>query len=164
MSIRAAAVHDLPRIKQIAAAAQMFTAEEVEFFDEMFAGALDGSLEDHQWLVMTYDAMDTVVAGANYAPEPFSDRVWNLYFIAVDPAYQSHGVGRSLVSFIEEDLRAKGEETARVLLVDTSSTDQYARTRAFYAARGFVEEARTPRQFYGPGDDKVTFWKLLPAD
>ena len=29
MSIRAAAVHDLPRIKQIAAAAQMFTAEEV---------------------------------------------------------------------------------------------------------------------------------------
>ena len=36
----------------------------------------------------------------------------------------------------------------------------YARTRAFYRHHGFDEEARI-RQFYGPDDDKVVFWKSL---
>ena len=93
---------------------------------------------------MTYDAMDTVVAGATTRRSRVSDRLWNLYFIAVDPAYQSHGVGRSLVSFIEEDLRAEAKRRLGCCWLSTSSTDQYARTRACYAARGFVEEARTP--------------------
>lgn len=31
---------------------------------------------------------------------------------------------------------------------------------AFYTRRGFVEEARI-RDFYGPGDHRVTFWKDL---
>ncbi|MCR9163896.1 MAG: hypothetical protein ACE37F_22405 [Nannocystaceae bacterium] len=51
---------------------------------------------------------------------------------------------------------------ARTLIVETSSTEQYASTRAFYASRGFAEEARI-RQFYGPTDDKVVAW-LTPID
>ena len=54
----------------------------------------------------------------------------------------------------------KGEVEARVLLVETSSTDQYEATRAFYEARGFDREALI-REFYGPGDDKVVFWKAM---
>ena len=55
-----------------------------------------------------------------------------------------------------------GEKEARTLIVDTSSLDEYQQARAFYAARGFVEEARV-RDFYGPSDHKVTFWKRLNA-
>ena len=44
----------------------------------------------------------------------------------------------------------------------TGRTDGYADARAFYLGRGFVEEA-TIRDFYGPGDNKVTFWKSLAA-
>lgn len=55
-----------------------------------------------------------------------------------------------------------GGSRARVLLVETSSTEQYHRARAFYLARGFDEEARV-RDFYGPGDDRVVFWKSLTA-
>lgn len=53
-----------------------------------------------------------------------------------------------------------GEEAARTLIVDTSSLDAYEQARAFYTRRGFVQEARI-RDFYGPGDDKVTFWKQI---
>ena len=60
-------------------------------------------------------------------------------------------------------LRGLGPETAQVLLVETSSTGQFARTRELYPQRGFVEEARI-RRYYGPGDDKVVFWKSLTAD
>lgn len=60
----------------------------------------------------------------------------------------------------EAELRAKGEAEARVIIVETSSTDQYTRTRQFYAGIGYDEEARI-RQFYGPEDHKVVFWKSL---
>jgi hypothetical protein len=47
-----------------------------------------------------------------------------------------------------------------VLIVETSSTDQYARTRDFYRQHDYDEEA-TIREFYGPDDHKVVFWKSL---
>lgn len=82
-TIRAATENDLVAIKRIAVAAEMFSIEEVEFFDEMFGGWLDDTLEGHHWLV-TVGENSTVVGAANDAPEPFADRMWNLYFIAVE--------------------------------------------------------------------------------
>ena len=34
-----------------------------------------------------------MIGAACHAPEPFSDRMWNLYFISVTPA-RPHGVGQ----------------------------------------------------------------------
>jgi|GEM_PF-3884579 len=67
----------------------MFGPDDVGFFDEMITGFLDGTMDDNQWLVVEHDS--TVVAGAYYAPEPFSDRTWNLYFVAVAPTRHGHG-------------------------------------------------------------------------
>ena len=64
------------------------------------------------------------------------------------------------IQWVERTLRQLGDEHARVLIVETSSTDPYAQARAFYAKYGFEEEARI-REFYGPGDHKVVFWKSL---
>jgi ribosomal protein S18 acetylase RimI-like enzyme len=124
----------------------------------MITGFLDGMMEDNYWLVVEHET--TVVAAAYFAPEPFSDRVWNLYFIAVAPRQQGHGTGGALLDHIEEQLRARGRDAARILLIETSSRDEYAATRAFYRRHNYDEEARI-RGFYGPGDDKVVFWKSL---
>ena len=67
-----------------------------------------------------------------------------------------------VIAYIPVQLRERGPDAAQVLIVETSSTDQYARTREFYPKRGFVEEARI-RRFYGPDDDKVVFWKSLTS-
>lgn len=160
-SIRIPTPIDVEPIKQIAVAAKMFSVEEVGFFDEMLSGFFDGSLAEHRWLVVD-DSRGRVIAAANYAPEPFADLMWNLYFIAVAPEAQGQGLGGSLIERVEQDLRDRGDDVARVLIVETSSTDQYARTRTFYRAHGYDEEARI-RQFYGPEDDKVVFWKSLVA-
>jgi len=160
-AIRTAIPADLERIKAIAVASEMFTVEEVGFFDEILAGFFDRSMQGHQWLVA--EDHSGIVAAAHYAPEPFSDRMWNLYFIAVDPGTQGKGIGALIESHVEDTLRSLGEAEARVLIVETSSTQQYARTRDFYAKIGFDEEAQI-RQFYGPGDDKIVFWKSLVAN
>ena len=157
-AIRPARAGDIDSIKQIAVDTHMFGPDDVGFFDEMINGFLDGTLNDNHWLVVEHRSR--VVAAAYYAPEPFADRMWNLYFISVAPDHQGHGTGGRLLDHVEQQLRASGGDIARVLVVETSSTDQYARTRDFYLQHGYDEEARI-RQFYGPHDDKVVFWKSL---
>jgi ribosomal protein S18 acetylase RimI-like enzyme len=137
----------------------MFAVDEIDGLVDAFRGAVAGELDGHQWFVAT-DQDDHVVAAAYVAPEPFADRLWNLYFIAVHPSQHGAGIGTALIEHVTDLLRARGEGEARVLLVETSSTDQYEATRAFYDARGFDREARI-RDFYGPGDHKVVFWKSL---
>ncbi len=159
-NVRAAAPGDAPTIKHLAVINEMFGADEIdEFFDPMLAGFFDGSLADDQWLVAC-DTDGEIAAAAYVAPEPFSDRMWNLYFIATDPDRHGTGVGSTLLETVRQRLRDAGEGVARTLIVDTSSTGDYEQARGFYDARGFVEEARI-RDFYGPGDDKVTFWTSL---
>ena len=38
--------------------------------------------------------------------------------------------------------------------------ETFLATRAFYRRNGYDEEARI-RDFYGPGEDKIVFWKAL---
>lgn len=161
MTIRPAEPIDIPAIRTIAIDAKMFDVDGAAFVDDVVSGILDGSLHDHHFVVN--EAADgTVIAAAYFAPEPFSDRMWNLYFIAVHPSTQGNGIGGTLLEHVEHHLREAGPNTAQVLIVEMSSTDQYARTREFYPKQGYVEEARI-RRFYGPDDDKVVFWKLLAA-
>jgi len=62
-----------------------------------------------------------------------------------------------MVEFVEAALRHAG---ARILIIETSGVGSFAATRAFYGKLGYHEEARI-RGFYGPGDDKVIFWKEI---
>jgi len=80
----------------------------------------------------------------------------------VDKDHHGTGIGSRIVNEVELRLRDLGPGQARVLLIETSSTEQYVNTRAFYVARGYAQEA-TIRDYYGPGDHKVIFWKQLQA-
>lgn len=159
--IRPATSGDEVAMTELAVANDMFGTDEVGDLAAIFRSAVGGELEDHQWW-MSVRPDGSVVAAAYVAPEPFADRVWNLYFIAVSPTAHGAGAGTQLIDHVEHQLRSAGEDAARVLIVETSSTEQYVGARAFYLARGFDEEARI-RDFYGPGDDKVVFWKALTA-
>ncbi len=157
--IRPAEANDERAVADLAVANSMFAEDELDEFKNMYGGAVAGDLEGHRWFVAT-DQQGGVVGAAYLAPEPFADRLWNLYFLAVHPDQHGRGTGSALIAHVESLLRDAGETTARVLIVETSSTDQYTATRAFYLARGFDQEAQI-RDFYGPGDHKVVFWKSL---
>lgn len=160
--IRSAVPSDEVAVLDLALVNEMFAPDELGGVAEAFRGAVAGDHDGHQWYIAAAVTDGEVIGAAYVAPEPFADRLWNLYFLAVHPSAHGQGAGTALVGRVEQVLRKAGEARARVLLVETSSTAQYAATRAFYLARGFDEEAQI-RDFYGPGDDKVVFWKALTS-
>jgi ribosomal protein S18 acetylase RimI-like enzyme len=128
------------------------------FPPEMLAGMAESYLSrqmPHHWLIAS---LDGAVVGFAYAePERMAEGTFNLLAIAVEPDLQGRGIGKKLVSRLEQQLR---EGSGRVLIVETSSLDHYAATRAFYADQSFAKEAQI-RSFYAEGEDKIVSWKHL---
>jgi ribosomal protein S18 acetylase RimI-like enzyme len=88
-----------------------------------------------------------------FGATPMTDGVFDLYWIAVDPALHGAGVGRSLMRASEDAIRAEG---GRMMMIETASKRSYDKTRAFYEKYGCPEVARI-RDFYAVGDDKVIY-------
>jgi ribosomal protein S18 acetylase RimI-like enzyme len=83
-----------------------------------------------------------------------TDRVYDLW-IAMHPDFQGEGAGTQLLNEVERRLR---QREARLLVVETSSRDDYAPTRHFYETRGYGSAARLA-DYYAPGDDRVIYTK-----
>lgn len=99
-----------------------------------------------------------LVGAAYSAPDPVADGVWTLYFLAVARPQQGRGVGTRLLDALETRLRARPGDPATAVVVETSSLDGFSVARAFYRQRGYALVGQVP-DYYGPGDDKVIFWK-----
>lgn len=149
-STRAACADDIPDMAAIAEA----TLLPGEMLPGMIAPALDGTAPD-LWSVVLQDAR--VVGFAFVQPEAMTDNTWNLRAIAVRPDLHGAGAGTALLVAVEAALTE-----ARLLVIDTTQTVDQARARRFYAARGYDHVATIPA-FFGAGEDKVTFVKLLKA-
>ena len=93
-----------------------------------------------------------------FGPIPGSLHSYDLYWIAINPDEQGRGLGRKLLDASEGIMIHQG---ARRIYADTSSRAQYEKTRAFYLACGYHEEAFLA-DFYAPNDGKVIFVKVLP--
>ncbi|MCP6757427.1 MAG: GNAT family N-acetyltransferase [Fischerella sp. CENA71] len=103
---------------------------------------------------------DNGVVGVAYCEmEQMTDRTWNLQLLAIHPDCQGQGHGTKLLRYVEQTLTAR---SGRVLLVETSGTPDFDRTRAFYHKCGYEEEARI-RDFYTDGADKIVYRKVLSA-
>ncbi|ELS00855.1 acetyltransferase [Xenococcus sp. PCC 7305] len=153
--IRLATPEDQKALIAIAEAVGLFSPPELEELGGMLAEYFDGNPDsDSCWI--TYD--DCEPRGvAYYAPEPYAEGAWNLYFIAVHPDYQGKGIGGAMLDYVEKILTERGD---RLLLVETSGLPGFERTREFYRKQGYEEEARI-REFYKAGDDKIIFRKAL---
>lgn len=152
--IRPVVSNDIPALKRIIGATNMFPSE---MLDDMIAGFFNDKENEEMWLTYAMSDDQDAKAVAYCRPEEMTDRTWNLLLIAVHPDYQGEGIGAALMSHIEDHLAARGQ---RILIVETSGTDALARTREFYRLCQYDQESRI-RDFYEDGDDKITFRKAL---
>ena len=124
---------------------------------------LDGMMSDFfinpetQDIWLTKLINEKPVAIAYCAPERLTAGTYNLYLIAVHKDLQGKGIGRELMSYIENLLSSAGN---RILLVETSGLPEFELTRTFYDNCRYNREA-VIRDFYSEGEDKVIFWKKL---
>jgi GNAT superfamily N-acetyltransferase len=144
---------DLPFLKAVIESNGLFPPE---LLDGMTAGYFAENNDTGHWITCL---AGQPVAVAWFAPEPMTSGTYNLYLIAVDVRHQGTGIGARLMTYIEQFLRQRGD---RILIVETSGFPAFGRTRAFYLRCGYTQEARI-REFYAPGEDKIVFWKSLPA-
>ncbi|HJP59811.1 MAG TPA: GNAT family N-acetyltransferase, partial [Gemmatimonadaceae bacterium] len=82
---------------------------------------------------------------------------YDLYWIAVDKTKHRSGVGRKLLKFAEEEVGRRG---GKLLLAETSSTETYGGTIAFYEKTGYELVGKIV-DYYKTGDDKLIFAKKL---
>ena len=144
---------DRDRIAAITRAVGVFRDDEVPVALEVFDAAVAGSPD--------YTALGAVLEGRLagwicWGPTPCTRGTFDLYWMAVDPAMQSAGIGTVLVREMEGRLAGY----ARLIVVETAGRPDYRPTCAFYEARGYRRAAVIP-DFYAPGDDQVVYVKTL---
>ena len=152
MNIRPTKSEDIPALKEVLDATELFPSE---MLPDMLGGFLSVKESEDVWLTCEADGQ---AIGFCYAmPEALTEGTWNMLAIAVLPSSQGNGAGHAIVGALESSLRERGN---RILIADTSGTADFALTRDFYRKNGYSEEARI-RDFWAEGDDKVTFRKAL---
>jgi len=144
---------DRAPIAAILHATGAFTDEEVgvalELVDE---GLVDATTADaYRFVVAELDGR--VVGYACFGLTPLTDGVFDVYWIAVDPACQGRGVGKALLRAVEAEVTRRH---GRTILIETGGKPSYAATRTFYDRAGYREIARIP-DFFRIGDDKVVY-------
>lgn len=172
--IRAATAADQSALVDLARATGLFEAEELGFFSGMMTECFNGEMPGHEWLVLCGEPLaedgeppaedgepsaedSGIIGGAYFAPEMMADGVWNLWFIGVHPDQQGQGHGSTLLTAVEDAVHAQG---ARLLLVETSGTDDMELARQFYVKANYKQEACIC-DFYKAGDDKIVFRKAF---
>ncbi|WP_341530278.1 GNAT family N-acetyltransferase [Nostoc sp. UHCC 0302] len=163
--IRPTMPNDTTALIALADATGLFQPNQLEELGEMlseyFSCSSDSdSLPDDKTERFWITDDDNGVVGIAYCEmERMTDQTWNLQLIAIRPDRQGQGRGTTLLRYVEQTLMARG---GRVLLIETSGTQDFERTRAFYRNCGYEEEARI-RDFYQAGADKIVYRKALSA-
>lgn len=147
---------DGPEIQAIAARAGVFTPEEVSCVGELWEECQGLGSEVSGYRFLADRGPEGIQGFACYGPRDLTSGVFDLYWVAVDPNAQRHGVARGLLAASEQRVREAG---GRMLIAETSGTSaMYEPARNLYLASGYTLEA-TIKDFYSVGDDLAIFIK-----
>jgi ribosomal protein S18 acetylase RimI-like enzyme len=139
-------------------ATSVFRPDEVAVALEVYDGAVEHPGVDYHG-IGAFEG-DTLVGFTLFGPTPCTVATWDLYWIVVDPNAHRHGIGRRLMAAAESAVRSQG---GQLLVVETSSRDDYQPTRDFYESLTYDRAACIPG-YYAPGDDLIVFVKPLETE
>lgn len=156
IDVRPMTVADKSSVMSILRNTPQFKSVEVAVAEEL----IDAYLEDPAgsgYLTLVAEVDSQVQGYICYGPTPLTEGTWDVYWLAVTRGEQGRGVGTSLLSAAEAEITSR---RGRIILIETSSKDNYERAQRFYAARGYDIIGRIA-DFYEPGDDKLTYLKKV---
>ena len=149
---------DRDRIEEITRAVGLFREDEIPVALEVFDEATRGA-SGNTYSVLGAQTDNRLAGWICWGPTPCTLGTYDLYWMAVDPAFQGGGIGTAMLQEMEHRL----EGVARLIVIETAGRADYAATRAFYQARGYSPLATIP-DFYAPGDDQVVLVKNVSGE
>ncbi len=141
---------------QILKATPEFKPSEVVVAEEVLDSYLQNP-SDSGFFTLVAETATTVTGYICFGPTPLTEGTWDIYWIAVAPQQQRQGIGRRLMTVVEDKIK---QLQGRLILVETSSKPEYEKTRYFYQSRGYQLIAQIT-DFYTPGDDMLIFQRRL---
>jgi acetoin utilization deacetylase AcuC-like enzyme/GNAT superfamily N-acetyltransferase len=147
---------DPERIRELTTLTGFFKPFEVLVAVELVQERLAKGAQSGYHFILAQEA-ERLAGYACYGPIPCTDTSYDLYWIAVHPSSQRHGIGRRLMIEAERLIAQAGGQR---VYVETSQRPDYGSTRRFYERCGYRVEAILP-DFYSPGDDKLIYCKVL---
>jgi ribosomal protein S18 acetylase RimI-like enzyme len=144
---------DRARVEAIARGVGLFREDEIPVALEVFEATAAAS-DTYEGVAVEQDGL--LVGWASWGPVPCTLGTFDLYWIMVDPACHGLGAGRMMVDEMERRIAGR----ARLICVETAGRTDYAATRVFYERCGYRAVAKIP-DYYAPGDDQVTFVKVV---
>jgi ribosomal protein S18 acetylase RimI-like enzyme len=150
------APHHRSKLADLLARTTEFTPAEVDVALELVDCALADPLGDDYRFLIAEEAGE-VQGYACFGATPMTEGCYDLYWLVVGQKARRSGVGRELMSAVEELLTSLG---ARMVRVETAGLDSYAAARAFYERIGYAQVARL-RDFYWRGNDLFIYTKYL---
>lgn len=148
---------DAEAVERLVAATGFFRPREIAIARELVEERLTRGAEASGYRFLLADDARGLAGYVCFGPIDGTEGSFDLYWIAVRPDRRGRGLGRALLAGAEARIAAAG---GRRVYIETSTTERYAPTRAFYAACGYRLEAELP-DFYAPGDGKAFYVKVL---
>jgi len=155
ITVETSCPEDRNAIGEIARRSAVFSSEEEGTVFELFDTHLQSADSGYEFL--SARAGDVVVGFACYGPTPLTQGAYDLYWICTDREWQDRGIGRSLFSAMETEIRSR---KGRLLMIWTSAAKEYLPAIKFYEQMGCLSSARI-RDYYQPGEDMLVFVKYF---
>ncbi|HUR32349.1 MAG TPA: N-acetyltransferase [Vicinamibacterales bacterium] len=154
---------DLAPLKALVRATGVFAAHEIAVADELLDAAAAGS-PDYLVHVAVFDAgaggsaaSGSIAGYVCHGLNPVTNGLYDVYWLAVDPAAQGKGIGRALLEHAERRVREAG---GRGLVVDTSGRAEYRAAHRLYERCGFERVAEVA-DYYARGDSLIMYMKQV---
>ena len=151
---------DRPALVRLLSRVQEFDDVDIAIALELLGVYLSNSTQKDYIFRVAITEQNLMAGFICYGPTPLTEGTYDLYWIAVDPAYAGQGIGTQLIEQMEYDLIA---HHVRLVIIETSSARKYILTRQFYLKNGYFLAEVIP-DFYRWGEDRVTFAKFLSSD
>lgn len=147
---------DAEAIRRLAESTGFFYPAEVDVAEELVRERLAKGIDSGYYFILA-ESMGRLAGYSCYGPIACTSSSFDMYWIAVHPDLQGRGLGKRL---LKETERLVKEAKGNRIYVETSQRPLYDSTRAFYEKNGYHAESLL-ENFYGPGDGKVTYCKVL---
>lgn len=132
-----------------------FDLEDRSIAIELVDFALEHPGQSDYEFILLFGDENLLFGYACFGVTPLTKGVYTLYWIAVDHEMSGSGLGSAILEAVEKQIIAR---KGRMIILETSSSADYALTRKFYLKNGYTI-VEILRDFYQPGEDRVTFVK-----